>query len=107
MSRNKQQKRNLAARMGTWSAAHWKTATFGWLGLVVVAFALGGQIGTKQIDPKTKRPGESEQRDKIINARFKNAAGESVVIQNRSLQTGPPAFAAPVHDVVAGLSKVA
>ena len=26
--------RNLAARMGRWSADHWKTATFGWLALV-------------------------------------------------------------------------
>ena len=24
-------KHNVAARMGRWSAAHWKTATFGWL----------------------------------------------------------------------------
>ena len=39
MSRNKHQNRNVAARMGRWSAAHWKTATFGWLALVVVAFA--------------------------------------------------------------------
>ena len=31
--------RNLAARMGRWSAAHWKTATFGWLAFVIVAFA--------------------------------------------------------------------
>ena len=28
---------NLAAEAGRWSAAHWKTATFGWLGFVVVA----------------------------------------------------------------------
>ena len=28
---------NLAARMGRRSAAHWKTATFGWLALVVLA----------------------------------------------------------------------
>ncbi len=27
--------RNIAARAGRWSAAHWKTATFGWLALVV------------------------------------------------------------------------
>jgi DNA-binding NarL/FixJ family response regulator len=32
---------NIAARAGRWSAAHWKTATFGWLGLVVLAVALG------------------------------------------------------------------
>ena len=42
---------NLAARVGRWSAAHWKTATFGWLALVLVAFAVGGQVGTKQADP--------------------------------------------------------
>src|SRR5919197_836012 len=30
---------NLAARMGRWSAAHWKTATFGWLALVDSALA--------------------------------------------------------------------
>src|SRR5436305_6458503 len=107
MSRNKQQKRNLAARMGRWSAAHWKTATFGWLALVVVAFALGGQIGTKQIDPNAKGPGESGRMDKILDAGFKQPAGESVLIQNRSLQTGTPAFAAAVHDVVARLSTVA
>jgi hypothetical protein len=37
---------NLAARMGRWSAAHWKTATFGWLAFVLVAFGLGGMVGT-------------------------------------------------------------
>ena len=107
MSANKHQNRNLAARMGRWSAAHWKTATFGWLALVVVAFALGGQIGTKQIDPNAKGPGESGRMDKILDAGFKQPAGESVLIQNRSLQTGTPAFAAAVDDVVARLSKVA
>ena len=28
---------NIAARMGRWSASHWKTAVFGWLAFVVVA----------------------------------------------------------------------
>src|SRR5580765_2432376 len=107
MPRNKHQNRNVAARMGRWSAAHWKTATFGWLALVVFAFALGGQIGTKQIDPNTKGPGESGRMDKILDAGFKQPAGESVLIQNRSLEAGTPAFAAAVEDVVARLSKAA
>ena len=38
--------RNLAARMGRWSASHWKTATFGWLALVVAVVAVGGAVGT-------------------------------------------------------------
>ena len=62
---------------------------------------------TKQIDPNAKGPGESGRMDKILDAGFKQPAGESVLIQNRSLQAGTPAFAAAVDDVVARLSKVA
>ena len=50
MSRSTHTNRNLAARMGRWSAAHWKTATFGWLAFVLVAFGLGGMVGTRNID---------------------------------------------------------
>ena len=47
---------NLAARMGRWSANHWKTATFGWLALVVVSFGIGGMVGTKNPNPNTQGP---------------------------------------------------
>ncbi len=98
---------NLAARMGRWSAAHWKTATFGWLALVVVAFAVGNQIGVKKIDPNTAGPGESGRMDRILNAGFKLPANESVLIQSSSARAGTPAFDAAVKDVVAGVSKTA
>src|SRR5216110_1591772 len=99
MSRNTHQKRNLAARMGRWSAGHWKTATFGWLALVVIAFAVGGQIGTKNVDPNTAGPGESGRMDRILDAGFKLPAGESVLIQGRSARAGAPAFKAAIADV--------
>ena len=99
------QSRNLAARMGRWSAAHWKTATFGWLAFVVVAFALGGLVSTKSIDPITSGPGESGRVDRILDAGFKQPAAESVLIQSRSLRTSDPAFTAAIEDVVARLSK--
>src|SRR5215204_3498487 len=51
MSRTTHGKHNIAARMGRWSAAHWKTATFGWLAFVLVAFAVGGAVGMNMIDP--------------------------------------------------------
>ena len=76
---------NLAARMGRWSADHWKTATFGWLAFVLVAFALGGAAGTKTIDPNTAGPGESGRMDRILDEGFERPAGESVLIQSRSL----------------------
>jgi uncharacterized membrane protein YdfJ with MMPL/SSD domain len=95
---------NLAARMGRWSADHWKTATFGWLALVVAAFTIGGAVGTKTIDPNTAGPGESGRMDRILDAGFKQPAGESVLIQSDSLRATDPAFEAAVEDVVAGVS---
>jgi RND superfamily putative drug exporter len=92
--------------MGRWSAAHWKTAVFGWLALVVVAFGLGGMVGTKSIDTNKPGPGESGRMDRILDAGFKQAAAESVLIQSRSLRASDPAFAAVIDDVVARVSKV-
>jgi RND superfamily putative drug exporter len=98
---------NLAARLGRWSAGHWKTAVFGWLALVVVAFAVVVAFGTKNVDPNTAGPGESGRMDKILDAGFKQPAGESVLIQSRSVRVGDAAFTAAIEDVVARVSKVA
>jgi uncharacterized membrane protein YdfJ with MMPL/SSD domain len=98
---------NLAARMGRWSAGHWKTATFGWLALIVVAFAVGGKVGTKNVDPNTAGPGQSGRMDRILDAGFKLPANESVLIQSGSVRAGAPTFDSAVEDVVARVSKVA
>src|SRR5512146_838430 len=96
---------NIAARMGRWSAAHWKTAAFGWLAFVVAAFAIGNLVTTKSIDPVTAGPGESGRVDRILDAGFEQPAGESVLIQSRSLRPSDPAFTAAIEDVVARVSK--
>src|SRR5919198_4810127 len=106
-TKHRSQPYNLAARMGRWSAGHWKTATFGWLALVLVAFAVGNAVGTKTVDPYTAGPGESGRMDRILNDGFKQAAGENIVIQSRSLRAGDPAFDSAVADVAARVSKVA
>jgi uncharacterized membrane protein YdfJ with MMPL/SSD domain len=98
---------NLAARMGRWSAAHWKTATFGWLALVLLAFAVGGQVGTKQADPTKAGPGESGRMDRVLDAGFNVPASESVLIQSSTARAGTPVFDAAVRDVVTRLGKVA
>src|SRR3954454_19449908 len=98
---------NLAARVGRWSAAHWKTATFGWLALVLLVFAVGSQVGTKQADPNRAGPGESGRMDRVLDAGFKMPASESVLIQSRSLRVGALPFDAAVKDVVTRLEKVA
>ena len=99
-------RRNLAGRMGRWSAGHWKTATFGWVVFVVVAFGLGGMVSMKTIDPNTSGPGESGRMDRILEAGFKQPAGESVLIQSRALRTTDPAFRAAIEDVVSGVSAL-
>src|SRR3954471_23282371 len=98
---------NLAGRMGRWSATHRKAAIFGWLAFTVIAFALGGAVGTTDIDPTTAGPGQSGRMDRILDAGFKQPAAESILIQSRSLRAGDPAFRATIADVARGVSKLA
>jgi uncharacterized membrane protein YdfJ with MMPL/SSD domain len=92
---------HLAARMGRWSASHWKTAVFGWLAFVIAAFYVGGQIGMKTIDQQDSNVGQAHIADEM----FKHAFGrtdpqtEIVIVQSRSLTAGAPAFRAAVADV--------
>jgi uncharacterized membrane protein YdfJ with MMPL/SSD domain len=97
---------NLAARMGRWSANHWKTATFGWLAFVLVAFALGGMVGTKSIDQNEPGPGESGRMEKILDEGFKQPVGESVLIENTSVAVDDAAFTAVIQDVVRRLETL-
>jgi RND superfamily putative drug exporter len=71
-----------------------------------VAFAVGGMVGTKTIDTNGPGPGESGRMDKILDAGFKQPAGESVLVQSSSLRVNDPAFIAAVDDVVERVSKV-
>ena len=100
------QSQNLPARMGRWSADHWKTATFGWLAFVIVAFGLGGLAGTRPVD-QTTGPGESGRMNEILEAGFKQPAGENVLIESPSHRAGSTTFDAAVTDVVARISKLA
>src|SRR4029453_7565777 len=59
-------KRNLAARAGHWSARHRKTAIFGWLAFVVIAFVLGGAIGTNSLKGEDTGNGGAQVAGKAI-----------------------------------------
>ena len=50
--------KNTAARMGRWSAAHRKTAIWGWLAFVVAAFAIGTAVQMQTIDEADWNVGE-------------------------------------------------
>jgi RND superfamily putative drug exporter len=105
MSSDSTHSRNIAARMGRWSASHWKTATFGWLAFVLVAFGLGGLAGTKTIT-SSSGPGESGRMDRILEAGFEQPASEHVLIQSTSHRVGEAAFDSAIADVVARVSKI-
>jgi uncharacterized membrane protein YdfJ with MMPL/SSD domain len=98
--------RNLAARMGRWSASHWKTATLGWLALVVAAVFVGGQVGTRNLDPKTSGAGESGRIDRIAASDFKQNAAEMVLIQSAGLRSTDPPFQQTIQDATRTLSRL-
>ena len=86
------QSNNIAARMGRWSASHWKTAVFGWLAFVVIAVAVGGAVGTKQIDQQDANVGQAHKADQILKqAGFQaDPQTEIVLVQSKQLTIARP-----------------
>src|SRR5262245_29863220 len=94
------QRENLAARVGRWSARHWKTAVFGWLAFVVVSFAFGMQVGTQRISVTEPGPGESGRVQRTLNDEVEQPAKELVLVQSSSLAARSAPFQAAVQDVI-------
>src|SRR5919198_4901424 len=96
---------NIAARMGRWSASHWKTAVFGWLAFVILAFGLGMKVGTKNIKEDDSGTGQSHRADQILKDGFpqSDSLTEIVVIQSKKLTINAAAFRSTVNDVVAAV----
>jgi uncharacterized membrane protein YdfJ with MMPL/SSD domain len=98
---------NLAARMGRWSANHWKTAVFGWIAFVVASVVLGSAIGTKHLEPTDLAVGEAGRAQELIDSGFPNKADEQseiVLIQSKTQDADSPAFRAVLEDVSETLS---
>src|SRR6516225_6290072 len=89
---------HLAARMGHWSATHWKTAVFGWLAFVVAATAIGMLVGQKTTSMQSTNVGESHRADRILQqAGFTQSdpLTEIVVVQSQSATCGTRVSAPP------------
>jgi uncharacterized membrane protein YdfJ with MMPL/SSD domain len=93
---------NIAARMGRWSASHWKTAVFGWLAFVVVALFVGNVIGTKNLKDEDYSTGQSHKADLILKKGFPQSdpQTEFVLVQSSKLSVNAADFRATVNDVV-------
>ncbi|NUK88906.1 MMPL family transporter [Streptomyces lunaelactis] len=76
-------RRNLAARMGVWSAHHRRTAIIGWLLFVVLATAAGGASGMVEMSASEQGTGDSARAQKILDdARLDQPAGELVLVSS-------------------------
>src|SRR5438094_5567339 len=92
---------NIAARMGRWSASHWKTAVFRWLAFVIAAVMVGNFVGTKNIDTADANVGQAHKADQILKQAFPQVdpQTELVLVQSPSKTIQDPAFRATVKDV--------
>ena len=97
--------KNVAARMGRWSASHRKTAIFGWLAFVVAAFAIGIAVPMQTIDETDYNVGEARTGDHIIrDGGFElDEQSEYVLVQSKTTTADDPAFRAVVSQAVAAL----
>jgi uncharacterized membrane protein YdfJ with MMPL/SSD domain len=93
---------NLAARMGRWSANHWKTAVFGWLAFVIASVFIGGAVGTKYLDESDNAVGEAARATKMIEAGFpevEDEQSEIVLVQSKTHTTNEAEFKAAIAAV--------
>jgi uncharacterized membrane protein YdfJ with MMPL/SSD domain len=99
---------NIAARMGRWSASHWKIAVFGWLAFVVVAFAIGAKVGTKNLADEDYSTGQSHRADLILKHGFPQSSDpqtEFVLVQSTKLSVNAAAFRSTINDVVGSVKN--
>jgi uncharacterized membrane protein YdfJ with MMPL/SSD domain len=105
-------RRNVAARVGGWSARHWKTAVIGWLAFVILAFHFGGSVQTHTLKPADAGVGESGHADKVYGKAYAQNQGEMVLLTSKNLKNDSPQFKAAVADLsqrlhhVKGVTKV-
>jgi RND superfamily putative drug exporter len=99
--------KNVAARMGRWSARHRKTAIFGWLAFVVASFAVGIAFPMQTIDEADWNVGEARKGDHIIrDGGFAlDEQDEFVLVQSDTQTVDHAAFRAVVADAVATLGR--
>ncbi len=97
---------NVAARMGRWSAQHRKTAIWGWLAFVIVAFMIGSGVGTKTLDNAHLGVGESGRADRTVDAAYPKSADELVLVQSATETANSLRFRAAVGDAQFRLSQL-
>src|SRR6478609_7275478 len=95
-------RKNLAARMGGWSAKHRWTALGLWIVFVIAAVAIGIAVGQVNVSNARLGDGESGHINRVIDdANFTSHAHEMVLVQSQNLTAKDAAFRAGVSGVIA------
>jgi uncharacterized membrane protein YdfJ with MMPL/SSD domain len=97
---------NLAARMAVWSSRHRKKAFWGWLGFVVVVFAIGNAMGTTPLSDEDQFSGESHRAEVALHDAGLRPVEEVVFLQSDKLTIKDPEFQAAVTGVTDRLKRL-
>ena len=98
--------KNLAARMGRWSAEHRKLAIGGWIAFVVLSLVIGGMVGVKKPADENDRVGDSGRAMSLVDDHFPTQNDENVLVQARlGGHATDPAVRAAVAQTMAAVSK--
>jgi uncharacterized membrane protein YdfJ with MMPL/SSD domain len=96
-------RRNIAARMGHWSATHRKSAIWGWLAFVVIAVFIGQAVGQKTLHGADQFSGESGTAEKALYGHGLRPNTEHVFFQSKTLTIRDPQYRAAVVDAATRL----
>src|SRR4051794_20583394 len=99
------EKRNLAARAGHWSATHRKTAIFGWLGFVVLAFMIGNAVKQQTIHGADQFSGEAGRAEHVLHHSGLRPNDENVLVQSDTLTIRDLRFRSAVTQASSELSR--
>src|SRR5690242_20096514 len=96
--------RNLAARMGHWSATHRKTAIWGWVAFVVVAVLIGRAVAPQQLQGPDNFTGEAGTAETALYGAGLRPNTEHVFFQSKTLTIHDPQYRAAVQQAASELS---
>src|SRR3954452_5882166 len=105
-SKHSRHSHHYAARIAAWSSRHRKKAIWGWLGFVVVVFAVGNAAGTTAISDVDQFSGESHRAEQALDRAGMRPVQEVVFVQSDKLTVRDPEFRTAVGEVTGGLSKL-
>ena len=94
------QKRNLARAAGRWSSRHRKLAILGWFLFVLVAYQVGGAVGTKTLTQDEANVGDSAKAAQIYRDHNPEVVSEMVMVSNPKVKATDPRFKAIVARAV-------